>query len=41
MIFEPATLKLHLALAPCPSSGNKLRVLDVPLRREPKASGGS
>jgi predicted choloylglycine hydrolase len=29
MVFEPATMKLHLALGPCPSSAQKLKTLDV------------
>lgn len=29
MIFEPATLKLHLAIGACPSSGEPLKTLDL------------
>jgi len=29
MIFEPATLKLHLAIGACPSSAEPLKTLDL------------
>jgi hypothetical protein len=35
MVFEPATLKLHLAIGACPSSAEPLKTLDLkPLFRQ-------
>jgi hypothetical protein len=44
MIFEPATLRLHLAIGSCPSSAAEMRTLELaPLfwRSEPRRGGGS
>ena len=40
MLFEPVTLRLHLAMGKCPSSGEKMKTLDLkPLFEAAKLSG--